>query len=180
VTTAVYDGHSMAADGRTTWGTEIARDDSVKVRAISYDGRNFVITHAGREIESYDLLRHWVYYTRHGRTSPHQTRPAAEVGDGRYGFIIAEIHEDGSHTAYLVSANSDFVDVTGTAQALGSGGDFAKGAMQAGATAREAVKVGIKNDSASGGKITVISLNPPPKRFSQLEDYEDAKQPTSE
>ena len=42
--------------------------------------------------------------------------------------------------------------------AIGSGSDFAMGAMLAGATAKEAVKIACKLDSNSGGKIKTVTL----------------------
>jgi ATP-dependent protease HslVU (ClpYQ) peptidase subunit len=43
-----------------------------------------------------------------------------------------------------------------TFYAIGSGGDFAMGAMAAGASAKEAVKIAIKHDIYSGGRIRMV------------------------
>jgi 20S proteasome alpha/beta subunit len=43
--------------------------------------------------------------------------------------------------------------------ALGSGSPYAFGAMDFGASAREAVQAGIKRDTSSGGKVRSVSLN---------------------
>lgn len=48
--------------------------------------------------------------------------------------------------------------------AMGSGGDFAIGAMAAGADPFDAVKVATKYDVFSGGKIITMALEPKPKR----------------
>ncbi len=55
------------------------------------------------------------------------------------------------------SNNGSLIPITGT-YAFGSGGDFAKGAMDAGASAREAVKIAKNNDPLTGGRIYSLAF----------------------
>ena len=52
---------------------------------------------------------------------------------------------------------SEFLQVKGC-YAIGSGGDFAKGAMDAGATARQAVRIAANNDPKTGGRIRALKI----------------------
>lgn len=64
--------------------------------------------------------------------------------------------KDGS--IYLYDKNCVGIKWTGNYFALGSGGNFALGAVLAGKTAKEAVEIAKKLDINSGGKIKTVKI----------------------
>jgi ATP-dependent protease HslVU (ClpYQ) peptidase subunit len=109
-------------------------------------------------------------------------RKVHKLPDGRlYGW--AGSHEDGERLRLILRKNLPLIEMdnlhaiminlNGTIgvyegsmwtrheephYAIGTGGTIALAAMDAGATAKEAVKIGIKRDPSSGGKITTVRL----------------------
>ena len=72
---------------------------------------------------------------------------------------IAGLRIDKQRRIWLYEGNI-WQHITGVSYyAIGSGAVFAIAAMDAGATALEAVKIGIKRDPYSGGKITQVKLD---------------------
>jgi ATP-dependent HslUV protease subunit HslV len=61
-------------------------------------------------------------------------------------------------TLHYISEVCDPVEIDAPC-AVGSGGDFAIGALDAGLSAEEAVAIAMKRDPGTGGKITVLHLD---------------------
>ena len=58
----------------------------------------------------------------------------------------------------IVNGKSSFTEIGHPFWADGSGGDIAKGAMAAGATAREAVEIACRFETGWGGRIQTLKL----------------------
>jgi len=143
MTTIAYRDGILAGDGRVTEIEEressyVLHDNDIKVFKLK-DGRLY-----GGSRSSEDILR--LYYSLVNNTPPPKLEDInALLVDTKGKLYLYEGH--------LWQPLSDLY------YAVGSGSRFAFPALDAGATAIEAVKIGIKRDPYSGGKITVVRLN---------------------
>jgi ATP-dependent protease HslVU (ClpYQ) peptidase subunit len=139
MTTIACDGKSMASDGRSTdEGGLICSESVVKVRRLK-DGRIFGLSGTPFDL---DNIERWF---NEGGEFP-------EVGEQ---FDVLLLDKDGC--VYCYDRKGDCTEEMLPA-AIGSGCELAIGAMEAGATPAEAVRIACKRHNGSGGKITVLSL----------------------
>lgn len=137
MTTIVFDGSTVAWDSRVTAGGDIITDNAQKRYKV--DGRTFWC--AGTVGDFQEFADSYA-----GRETRRELSVAALVLD-RDGLYVAGI--DG-HEIWRTPVIA--------ACALGSGGDYALGAISCGKSAREAVKIATTRDSRSGGRIRVQKL----------------------
>lgn len=139
MSTIAFDGKTIAFD------TQITCDDyaeEVKVQKVfKTNGRIFLF--AGG-VGDYSLVKQFVIWAKHYPIFPDQIE-YPEPSDSSF---IA-IDRDGK--AWVFSHNSTPVYKTKNNVALGSGGRFALGAMAAGATAEQAIKIAGKFDIYTSG-----------------------------
>lgn len=143
MTVIATDGHTIAADSLMTYGSERAAQPAEKL--IRKDGRIFAVSGVG----IMNVLVDWFL----GGADPEK---APKLGpDGQWGLLVIE--SDGrmnyltSTMPYMQRAAPPFV--------LGSGGDFALGAMHAGASPAEAAAIACKLDVHCGGDIVVMYID---------------------
>lgn len=145
MTTIAYRNGVIAGDGRETFIEEhespmINRDDSVKVHRLK-DGRLFGAARGSEEIDRlYEALQ-----------KGEEKWPCPKLED----INAMVIDTDGTIWVY---EGAKWVKHDGDYYSVGSGARFAFPAMDAGADAETAVKIGIARDPYSGGKITVLRL----------------------
>jgi hypothetical protein len=142
VTTIATDGKSMAGDGRCHDHCDTLVDDAkCKVFRLP-DGR--IVGGSGNSFDV-DSWRLW-------------------VAGGKIGDCPIE-SEQFAALILLTDETVLWVDhkgretITPPPVAIGSGQDFAYGAMEAGLSAEQAVQVACRRDTRSGGKITVLQLD---------------------
>lgn len=138
MTTIAYDGNTLTADGRATVGQAICKDDKEKIKVV--------VTYcqeSGKKITTY-----YACAGRHDALDKYLS-----TGDMDSHSHILEI-QDGVCT--VLYDGSRFV--TDIPVAIGSGWAFAEGAMLAGSTSKDAVKIAAKKDSCTGGKIKTIKV----------------------
>jgi ATP-dependent protease HslVU (ClpYQ) peptidase subunit len=145
MTTIAYRAGIIAGDGRETFISEgesamVNRDDCVKVHRLP-DGRLFGAARTSEDIER--LYRALVK----GR----KTWPKVKCDDVNAMVIDLQGKIWCYEGRLWIPCDQEYA-------AVGSGSVFALAAMDAGATAEQAVKVGVKRDPYSGGKITVLKL----------------------
>jgi ATP-dependent protease HslVU (ClpYQ) peptidase subunit len=134
MTTIATDGRTMAGDGRITAHSEVLTDTAVKVHRLP-DGR--VVGVAGCSYSCIEFVRYM--------SEPGASRP--QVDDE---FTALVMHPDGRvemMNARMVPLQID------TPIAIGSGADYATGAMLAGASPVRAVEIAVMKDSGSGGVV---------------------------
>ena len=143
MTTIACDGKSMAADGQAQAGGAICCRSMVKVFALS-DGSLY-----GACGDSGDGERHMKWVDEGCEGAP------PEKLDTDFGFLClrptGRLFEGGS-SALLTEIEAPF--------AVGSGGEIALGAMDAGATAEQAVAIAASRNPHTGGKVTCLRLEP--------------------
>ncbi len=143
MTTIATDGRSMAGDGLATANRTICARQMVKVHRLS-DGSLY-----GACGDDGDGQRHqaWVEGGCVGQ-------PPEKMESG-FGFLVlrpnGELFE-GSENGILCPIDAPF--------AIGSGFDVAVGAMDMGADAERAIEITSQRDVWTGGKITVLHLEP--------------------
>lgn len=143
MTTIAWDGRTLAADRQVSFGGG-RMGESAK---IARRGDGALIGCAG-VLGMADALRQWFL---DGEQGP---RPRLEAG------------ADNTCAAFIVRPDGaiDHISETGVARiesaqfAIGSGADYALGAMSMGADARRAVEVAMGWDNGSGGGIDVLSI----------------------
>lgn len=138
MTTIATDGRSMAGDGISTHHDMIADRQLEKVWRLN-DGR--IVGCAGDRADAL-AFRDWL----NGGERPKIKRR----------FEGLALSPDGALTFYNETCLEGMP--AEAPAAVGSGMDFAVGALDNGATAQRAVEIAAGRDIRSGGKITVISL----------------------
>lgn len=144
MTTIATDGVAIASDGRTTAGNQVVTDKATKLFRLP-DGS--VVGESGTctaSILAVDELSDAIREDRH---------PKRMGGD----YTLLRLGADGKATVYW----GELVGVeVPTPMAVGSGSEFALGAMHHGACAQEAVRIAKKLDRNSGGRVqTLIPRN---------------------
>jgi len=141
VTTIAWDGKTLASDTlcvnghiRSGFVTKIVRGPTGELAGAA--------GHAGFNRAFCD----WIAGGRAG--NPPETKETDDARD--YGFVVLLDGKIEQHE--IEGVNTIMADKF----AVGSGRNLALGAMEAGATAEEAVKVAIARDCYSGGEITVL------------------------
>lgn len=143
MTVIATDGHSVAADSLMCYGTERAAQPAEKI--IRRDGRIFAVSGIGIP----HVLIEWFQ-------SGADPEKAPKLGnDGFWGLLVVEA--DG-RMSYLTST-MPYSQPAAPPFVLGSGGEYALGAMHAGATPAEAVAISCKLDVHCGGDIVVMYID---------------------
>ncbi len=137
MTTIATDGKTMAGDSRGCAANKIRSDHELKVRRLK-DGRIVGFSGTASSAKAYV---EWL----DGGPVPHKED----------NFALLVLERDGTARIIYDDITSDPVDLPAV---LGSGGDLALGAMLAGASPKEAVKIAILRDPFSGGKVVVESI----------------------
>jgi ATP-dependent protease HslVU (ClpYQ) peptidase subunit len=140
MTTIATDGKSMAGDGISIMDGTIIDTSSIKVEKLS-DGSLF-----GACGSASDAMRLAAFLNAGGEGDwPKRS--------DNFGAIV--VRPDGG--VFTVSEHDGLVKARAPI-AMGSGGDYALGAMDAGASPAEAVGIAIRRDPRSGGLITEVLL----------------------
>lgn len=176
MTTIAYDTFSFAADSLETLNngercpTPVAKIVLVKARMCGASREERMIVagsgslHTGRA-----LLRHYLFSERTlGCLPPIQLEGATLM------VCHLDRNEDGTLPArrkrsdadvpgwkrptYCVCKDGSVMSITGSKFAIGSGCDYARGAMEAGKSASLAVEIAIRLDTACGGPVTHIDI----------------------
>lgn len=133
MTTIATDGQRIAADGRLTFNGRIASEDETKLHTLS-DGS--VVGVAGDPDGTRDLLR------------------ALEKNEDHSFSDMTALRLFPSGAIALYAGEAGAPTFLSPPQAIGSGGPFAIGALEAGASPRQAVKIAAKLDPGTGPIVT--------------------------
>lgn len=162
-TIAVKDG-IMVGDGRCSLGSTVIKDDIVKVFWIN----NHLMGGAGRA-RSISTFADWL------QKHTDYTIVNQEVGD-LVTLIPPVLQDDEEFTALVLTPDKQVLMYDGNvalnlgndvAASIGSGSVFSLAAMDAGASAEEAVRIAMKRDVYSGGEITVVQLEEEPQELTR-------------
>ena len=148
MTTVVWDGTTLAADGRSTAGASIISDKTIKIHKLNGTMRGEKLLAFGYAGDAYelDLFKAWI---EEGGDYPEHVGVDLLVVTDKHVYQNFPSGEDGPMV--LLAQNSDV-------STLGSGSSFAESALLLGMNAVDAVKHACKLDIYSGGKITKMRL----------------------
>lgn len=147
MTTVAYDGVSMAADRCSTMGIIKLLSDS-KLARVKVPGRGeFVIGVAGDSYFADALLA----ALQAGSDVPDVTR----YGNADHPYGTVALAASRRRGVWLINGLGDWLPVHQKLVSIGSGCEFAMGAMAAGATARTAVLLAAKHTDASALGVVV-------------------------
>lgn len=143
MTTIAWDGKTLAADRQTSYGTTPM--PSTKIEKIKWKGKEALIGSAGR-CEDCDNVIDWI---KTGKNKP-------EIDDDNRDFSIIVVTKD---DGVLYAAQSLYFHKVGHNQwAIGSGGDYALGAMKFGATAAQAIEIASQLDTQTGLGVDTLTF----------------------
>lgn len=151
MTTICTDGKTIAADTLATHGDLICQGPRKKL--VCRDGRIF--GWSGPTCFQSEWIDWYLAGAKPGTTLP-------GLGDDDDGNMLI-VETDGSLKFALLGKTNSRVSEACYPMAVGSGRDFAMGAMVHGATAEDAVRVAMKLDPYSGGDVVVVTI--PQKSF---------------
>lgn len=147
----------IAADGLRCFGSERSRTDVQKITIV---GRNVIYAYAGISALHAPIIA-W-FEAGHDPKNV----PQFNSSDATHGWALLVIKKDGSmwsvgdEAPYPLEARAPFT--------LGSGADYAMGALHAGVSAKRAVEIAAKLDLHTGGDIQVVSIAETFMRRTQL------------
>lgn len=156
---AVKDG-IMVSDGRVTLGDTVIKDDMVKVFWVN----NYLVGGAGRA-RSISTFVHWL------QKQTDYTIVSNEVGD-LVDLVPPVLEDDEGFSALVLTPTKQVLLYDGNIPidlgndvytSIGSGSVYCLAAMDAGASAEDAVKIAMKRDVYSGGEITIVQLEDEPE-----------------
>lgn len=173
MTTIAYRNSILVSDGQVSFGERIDQMNLKKVRKIN----GCLVGGAGRltsVLQFFSWFEGWSDAQLVQGEAPHVQVfiPEGLEDEDFTGLVVFTdgvvfMYEGGKRSYELV--NSEYY-------AIGSGADFALSAMDAGATAEEAVKVAIKRDVFSGGEIFVEELDEEPEELTKEKAAEMSKE----
>lgn len=139
MTTIAANLKGMAADTRVTWDDE-STSPSIKIEIWAQE----ILGSAGGFAAGLRFLE-WYKAGSKGR------KP--KVGKD---FRMLKLTKEGLH---LIDHDLVWVKIDAPFYAIGSGAQFAVGAMEMGATPAKAIEIAMKHDSYTGGSITTLELS---------------------
>lgn len=161
MTTIIYDAKNkqMLGDGRISQGTQVTKDDFVKVHNINgiLVGAAGVVTH---------MLKFFEYFEQNTTAEIFQQETMGLVN-----IVFPETPNEDQFEAlvaypsgelFLFEGNSSILLGQDVSFAIGSGGPYALGALESGAEGKEAMRVATKFDAMSGGETTIVQLEEEP------------------
>jgi ATP-dependent protease HslVU (ClpYQ) peptidase subunit len=132
MTTIAWDGHTLAADRQSTWGGTATKTRKI-FRAVHEDGREVIYGCAGLTHECTAFTR-WIN---------------GEIAEPAF-TDISVMCIDRSGRLWHTNHSMNWTQIKVKFWAIGSGCDYALGAMAAGKTAAEAIKIASKLDVTTG------------------------------
>ena len=163
MTTIVWDGKTLAADGRMTCGNTISEENRQKIfidTVSEVRGAPVICYALAGQADMTARLGEWI---KEG--CPH-TVEGVPVSWGDNGFECVIITTDAAYT--YCTESGDLLELF-TGFTLGSGGTFAQTALHLGKDAKSAVKIAAQMDLFSGGIGTFINCR---TKKMQLKEFE--------
>lgn len=145
MTTIAYDGNFIAADGLRTWGDQITGRSHKKLIV-----RNQIVYAFTGFAPLFGPMVEW----HAAKSADPSTLPALNNPDDE-GWTLIVIDKNGCGT---YTAKVPYIERFDPPIAFGAGKDYAIGAMWAGATAEQAVRLVAENTNHTGGDIQVVSV----------------------
>ncbi|HZX79872.1 MAG TPA: hypothetical protein VFE72_02825 [Lysobacter sp.] len=152
MTAIAYDGARIASDGLGCWGDERQVLAVRKIHHFQHGGRFFLAANAGSEPGAGAILAH--YFTAQ-RVMGHLPPLSLPEQNGAT-VLLVELFPEAAATAtrwyaHALCKDGSVIDLGRETAGLGSGSDYCVGAMDAGATALEAVEIAARRNTGCAG-----------------------------
>lgn len=160
MTTIAYSGNGhIAADSRRCSGDLIAPMSTDKLLLVQHIGKRYIVGMAGTPGFVVELLKHHLHRDARLIAGVDRLFTASNPSDDNRGSaIVVHLEAEGGHRVYYVDANGLADDITGIPWAIGSGREYAIGAMAQGADAEQAVAIAARFDAWTGGAIKSLPI----------------------
>lgn len=152
MTTIVWDGKTLAADGRMTAGNKIVEDNRAKIFIDTVNklrGATVICYALAGSADMTYRIGEWI-----AAGCPHTTEEGKPIDWGEAYFELIIVTTESVFMYH--SESNDLLEIFHKV-VLGSGGEFAQTALHMGKDARASVKIGAEMDLFSGGIGTYIN-----------------------
>lgn len=160
MTTIAYAGNGhIAADSRRCSGDLISPVAVDKILLVQHNGKRYLVGMSGTpgfiaELVKHHLLREARQIAGIDRLFVASNPDTANASSA----IVVHLDEEAGHRVYHLDPNGLADDITGVPWAVGSGREYAMGAMAANADAQQAVAIAARFDAWTGGPIRSVSI----------------------
>ena len=161
MTTIVFDGYTLAADKQVSWFNTKAKVTKIWKTEVG------LMAGAGK-MQTVNLIKSWLCspdnpeHPLHDPNATNEPYPDIHEDDNSEILVISRINcpFDDSYEVRIQIYNRFYppYDIEDTQIAIGSGADFAMGALACGRSASQAVEIASRFDTATGMGIDVLQL----------------------
>ena len=143
MTTIAYDGKTLAGDKQTTYGnTPVV---CTKLQRIKWKGKEAILGSSGAVIDC-DIVIDWIIKGEKGKP---------EITQDEFDLSILLVNSEGVH---YMTEFPKWHHMGKVKWAIGSGSNYALGAMEAGKTAKEAIEIASRLDVHTGLGVDTMTL----------------------
>lgn len=147
MTTIAWDGKTMAADG-CSWSASTRRRVRKVFKVKASDGRTFLVAFCGNGAFAMAVLD-WM----RGKSEKPKHSDFGVDPENQFALVVDE-----KHRIWNLTANLNYLRYHEKKFAMGGGQDFAWGALEAGATAKQAVQIAMKRSDFAGVGVDCITF----------------------
>lgn len=151
MTVMAWDGRTLAADRSSNFGNQKVPTTKV-FRGVLPNGTRFIAAAAGNTVRCHEI-QEWIAAGSPKDTIPDFQKSTADACD----VIVVE---EGNKFPLLYQNSHIPVRIETEKFGFGSGGDFAQGALMAGATARQAVEMACEWQGGCGFGVDALEFEP--------------------
>lgn len=155
MTTIAYDGKRIAADRRRTNGDSLAQQPMDKIWTMVICGKKLVVAAAGNPTAAMAVARVFAANLHKARVHHALLPDPVLPKDSSGACLIVDVE---TMRVFYVDSAGCANEVTGSAYAGGSGREYALGAMAAGASAGDAVRIASTFCPYTGNGLSVIDV----------------------
>lgn len=150
MTTIAWDGKSLAGDRMLSIGSAAVRSPKSKIQRIVFCGEESLVGGAG----SVEAIGAFICWLKSGGADDRAPLPSDSDGC-QYSVIVAN-----RNGVYYFANSTKPVFLGKVAWAIGSGADYALGAIAAGVSSKKAVQIASKYDTSTGMGVDSLSITP--------------------
>lgn len=149
MTTIAFDGRTVAADRQMTIGGTAVKSPFAKISRVKYEGAKSVVGFSSGNVCHVAPVIDWMH-----RGCPNDdTKPDIHTEGKDFSLMLVN-----AAGVFYATESLNLIPIGNIPWAIGSGADFALGAMAAGASAKRAILLTMDLDTSTGMGIDVLRL----------------------
>ena len=130
-----------------------------KIRMIQHGGKRYLAGMSGTPGTGIELVKHHLHRDARMIAGVDRSFIASDTSEeSRSSAIVVHLEAGDGHRVYFIDCNGLAEDITGVPWAIGSGREYAIGAMAQGADAEQAVAIAARFDPYTGGAIKTVPI----------------------